>query len=118
MPKPRKPRQRANAALDQRIGGLIRHRRLELGLSQSALAAKLNLTFQQVQKYENGTNQLSIGRLLQISDALRAPLRYFLSGDDAPVRYEAVDLKLTRAMAGIRNRSVKGALLRLVRTLI
>lgn len=118
MSKPRKPRRRANAALDQRIGSLIRHRRLELGMSQSVLAARLDLTFQQVQKYENGTNQLSIARLLQLCDALRAPLRYFLRADAAPVRYEPVDLKLMRAMAEIRNRSVKRALLRLVRSLV
>jgi transcriptional regulator with XRE-family HTH domain len=54
-------------ARDAEIGRLVRSRRQELGLSQSDLAERIGVTFQQVQKYENGSNRISIGRLARIA---------------------------------------------------
>lgn len=113
----RKIRRRLDAALDARIGLLLRQRRLELGLSQVGLAAKLGLTFQQVQKYEKGVNQLAVARLLQICKVLRVPVRYFVGEPAVPGRNEAVDLKLERTLAKIRSRAVKRALLGLAKPL-
>jgi len=59
-----------HGALDAQLGDRIRRRRRELGLSQSALGGKLGITFQQVQKYENGANRVSATMLLKLSGAL------------------------------------------------
>lgn len=115
--KPRRARRQLDAAFDARLGTLIRNRRLELGLSQSVLAAALGLTFQQVQKYEKGTNQLSVSRLLQLAAALRVPLRYFLDLRTRPSRAEAIDMELARALSRVRDPRAKRALLGLARAL-
>ncbi len=57
--------------LDVALGTRIRLRRRELGLSQAQLARQLGITFQQVQKYEGGTNRVSFSRLVEIAQALR-----------------------------------------------
>src|SRR5271157_5397967 len=57
--------------LDVALGGRIRLRRRELGLSQDQLARQVGITFQQVQKYEHGTNRVSFSRLVEIAQALR-----------------------------------------------
>lgn len=118
MSKPRKVRYRIDSGLDARLGSLLRQRRQELGLTQSALGDKLDLTFQQIQKYESGTNQLSVGRLLQICRMLNTPVDYFLDPRAVPVRYEPVDHRVTRALCRIRDRRVKQALLDLAKSLV
>jgi transcriptional regulator with XRE-family HTH domain len=101
--------------LDQRIGKLIRSRRIELGLSQQALGKKLGITFQQVQKYERGDNQLSVARLLQMCDALTVAVAYFLDGKSEPVASRRIDYEAARAMATVRDPRIKAALVRLAR---
>ena len=59
------------------VGRRIRARRLECGLSQAELGAKLGVTFQQIQKYEKGSNGVSSGRLGQISDLFEVPITFF-----------------------------------------
>lgn len=66
--------------VDTYVGARVKSRRLMLGLSQEDLAASIGLTFQQVQKYERGTNRISVSRLTEIGRALKAPLDYFLDG--------------------------------------
>ena len=66
-------------ARDAEIGRLVRSRRQELGLSQSDLAERIGVTFQQVQKYENGSNRISIGRLARIAEALDVPPTFFFA---------------------------------------
>src|SRR3954470_298665 len=73
-------RKRRAGADDVEIGRKIRALRLERGLSQSRLAEGIGLTFQQVQKYEKGTNRVSAGRLQQISDLLNVPITFFYTG--------------------------------------
>lgn len=68
------------AALDQIVGGRVRVKRMEAGISQETLAKALGLTFQQVQKYEKGTNRISVGRLSQIAEALGTDTGYFMKG--------------------------------------
>ena len=63
---------------DKRIGSLVRTRRMQLGRSQEWLAKQIGrITFQQVQKYENGSNRISAVALSKISKALEVPLDYF-----------------------------------------
>jgi len=65
--------------VDVMVGKRVRLRRLQLSLSQTELAQKLGLTFQQVQKYEKGTNRVSCSRLSEISEVLDVPITLFFS---------------------------------------
>jgi transcriptional regulator with XRE-family HTH domain len=65
--------------IDVMVGKRVRLRRLQLSLSQTELAQKLGLTFQQVQKYEKGTNRVSCSRLYEISEVLDVPITFFFS---------------------------------------
>src|SRR3954470_4121108 len=73
-------RKRRAGVEDVEIGRKIRALRLERGLSQSGLADGIGLTFQQVQKYEKGTNRVSAGRLQKIADRLNTPVMFFFGG--------------------------------------
>lgn len=66
--------------IDQHVGWRIRQRRRSLGLSQTALANQLGLTFQQVQKYERGFNRVSASKLYEIAKILSVPLADFFEG--------------------------------------
>ena len=59
------------------LGKKLRMRRLSLGLTQTKVAQAINVTFQQIQKYEKGTNGVSSNRLMQISSYLKVPITYF-----------------------------------------
>ncbi len=72
--------------LDEYIGARMRLRRLLLGMSQDALSAKLSVSFQQVQKYEKGTNRISAARLFELARALDVPVQYFYGGLDGSDR--------------------------------
>ena len=62
------------------LGKKLRMRRLSLGLTQTKVAEAINVTFQQIQKYEKGTNGVSSARLMQISQFLKVPITYFYEG--------------------------------------
>lgn len=66
--------------IDLHVGARVRLRRMLLGLSQEKLGEALGLTFQQVQKYEKGTNRIGASRLHQISRTLAVPPAYFYEG--------------------------------------
>jgi transcriptional regulator with XRE-family HTH domain len=66
--------------VDKYVGSRVRMRRLMLGMSQEKLGDALGVTFQQVQKYEKGTNRISASRLQQISNILQAPVPFFVEG--------------------------------------
>ena len=59
------------------LGKKLRMRRLSLGLTQTKVAQAINVTFQQIQKYEKGTNGVSSNRLMQLSQFLKVPITYF-----------------------------------------
>ncbi len=71
--------------VDDYVGRRIRQRRLELGQSQTELADALGITFQQIQKYENGTNRISAGRVYAAAQHLGVTLDYFFEGVELPV---------------------------------
>ena len=62
---------------NQHLGSKLKLRRLALGLTQTKVAKAINVTFQQIQKYEKGTNGVSSIRLLQLSNYLKVPISYF-----------------------------------------
>ncbi len=66
--------------VDLHVGGRVRMRRKFLGLSQTDLAVALGLTFQQVQKYERGSNRISASKLFEIARTLKVPVAYFFEG--------------------------------------
>jgi transcriptional regulator with XRE-family HTH domain len=68
---------------DKHVGSRLRMRRLMLDMSQADLADGLGLTFQQVQKYEKGTNRVSASRLQHISQILQVPVPFFFEGAPA-----------------------------------
>src|SRR5262245_39671161 len=68
--------------IDRHVGLRIRLRRRELGINQSALARLVNISFQQIQKYEMGVNRVSGSMLWEIAHALRTDVSYFYRGLD------------------------------------
>jgi transcriptional regulator with XRE-family HTH domain len=70
------PARRADSR-DAEVGRRVRSRRLECRLSQTELADRIGVTFQQVQKYEKGVNRIGAGRLQRISEALEVPIPFF-----------------------------------------
>jgi transcriptional regulator with XRE-family HTH domain len=69
--------------IDKHVGSRVRMRRMMLGMSQEKLGNSLGLTFQQVQKYEKGTNRIGASRLQQISHILQVPVSFFFEGAPA-----------------------------------
>ena len=69
---------------DRHVGSRLRMRRLMLDMSQTDIANALGLTFQQVQKYEKGSNRISASRLQHISQILQVPVPFFFEGAPAP----------------------------------
>jgi transcriptional regulator with XRE-family HTH domain len=63
--------------VDQQVGNRVRMRRLMLKFSQTALANRIGVTFQQIQKYEKGMNRIGASRLQQIAGALQVPVTFF-----------------------------------------
>ncbi|HET9904430.1 MAG TPA: helix-turn-helix transcriptional regulator [Xanthobacteraceae bacterium] len=66
--------------IDRHVGSRVRMRRMMMNMSQEKLGDALGLTFQQVQKYEKGTNRIGASRLQQISDILKVPVSFFFEG--------------------------------------
>jgi transcriptional regulator with XRE-family HTH domain len=72
--------------IDKHVGSRVRMRRMMLGMSQEKLGDALDLTFQQVQKYEKGSNRIGASRLQQISHILQVPVSFFFEGAPAAAR--------------------------------
>ncbi len=114
--------------LDVALGSRIRLRRRELGFSQEQLAREVGITFQQVQKYEHGTNRVSFSRLVEISKALRCGVMQIIGDLDQQQSSETfsrhVDslnepgaAELLEAYASITSSKHRRAILNLARQL-
>src|SRR2546430_1471745 len=126
---PHPTRKRRAGPEDVEIGRKIRALRLDRGLSQSGLADGIDLTFQQVQKYEKGINRVSAGRLQRIADTLNIPVTFFYTGMGSKPRKKDQRnsglaflqskgaMRLLRAYAGIDSRIAKYALVVLAESL-
>ena len=66
--------------VDKYVGSRVRMRRIMLGMSQKKLGEALGLTFQQIQKYEKGTNRVGASRIQQIAEVLRVPVSFLFEG--------------------------------------
>jgi transcriptional regulator with XRE-family HTH domain len=89
--------------IDKHVGGQLRLRRAQIGMTQSDLGGKLGLSFQAVQKYETGENRISASRLYQLSRVLEVPLAYFFEGLDGAGQSEGetVNSDLSRKEAAM-----------------
>lgn len=99
---------------DVELGRRIRLRRVELKISQSELAHKLGVSFQQVQKYEKATNRVGAARLQQIATALDVPVTFFYDGDGKARDVEsllfldsAFSIRLLRAYTRIKSQTLQ-----------
>jgi len=111
--------------IDVEVGARIRARRSAIGMSQAHVAEAIGVTFQQVQKYERGTNRVSASMLVKIAKVLEAPAASLLGEEeDIPQRTEMFQslgvtgaLKLVTAYAHISDPEVRSSLVRLAQTL-
>ena len=110
------------------LGRKLRLRRLVLGMSQTMLAKAMGISFQQIQKYENGKNSLSAERLVQLSQCLGVSITYFFDdlesvapdAGDSPKRTKNVDrqkIAMLNAFSNIYSPLVRTNLLKLVESL-
>ena len=118
------PNPRATGRHDNELGIRIRLRRVELGISQSDLAAKLGVTFQQVQKYEKGVNRVGASRLQQVATALDVPVTFFFDGDGKSREVDSLlfldssfSLRLLRAYASVKSQSVQRQFVSLIESI-
>ncbi|MBZ6074904.1 helix-turn-helix domain-containing protein [Microvirga puerhi] len=108
---------------DRRIGERIRLQRLARDMSQQALAEALGITFQQIQKYERGTNRVSASRLQEIARVLQVPVMFFFdekpSGQGAtfPMPDSPQSQSLLRAYQAISDPGLQKQAVALVQTL-
>jgi transcriptional regulator with XRE-family HTH domain len=113
--------------IDKQVGARVRMRRLMLGISQEKLAAGLHLSFQQIQKYEKGTNRIGASRLQHIAQILQVPVGFFF--EDLPTLKATQDsyayvsdflaspdgLALVKAFTSIRDRRLRRCIVDLVK---
>src|SRR4249919_3360218 len=116
--------------IDKHVGSRVRMRRMMLGMSQEKLGDALGLTFQQVQKYEKGTNRIGASRLQQIAQILQVPVSFFFEGaphstsggmSEAPSPAYVADflatsdgLSLTKAFMRIKSNKLRRRIVDLV----
>ena len=84
-------------SFNRHLGAKLRMRRLSLGLTQTKVAQAINVTFQQIQKYEKGTNGISSLRIMQLANFLKVPIVFFFEdlptyGEESLDRDKSVDL--------------------------
>ena len=129
-------------SVDGYVGSRLRLRRTLLGYSQEKLADSLGITFQQVQKYERGTNRISASRLYKLSQILDVPVTYFFDEygsskfnqdelssvvslsdndqsefNDSDILNKKETLELVRTYYSIKNPKVRKDLMKLIKTM-
>jgi|1185.fasta_scaffold735115_1 transcriptional regulator with XRE-family HTH domain len=118
---------------DAEVGRRVRSRRLECRLSQTELAERIGVTFQQVQKYEKGVNRIGAGRLQRISEALEVPISFFFgtgasggtTAKEAPSSAESVfgflqtsgSVRIVKAFHKIKSRKARQLLVEMAEEL-
>jgi transcriptional regulator with XRE-family HTH domain len=120
---------KAATPMDALVGARLRTRRKQLRISQERLGKEIGVSFQQVQKYENGTNRIGAGRLAEISKVLDVPVAFFFTGssgaataegdraDTKAILSEPGATELLQAYAQIGSLALRNAVVRLARDL-
>ncbi|HEX2479130.1 MAG TPA: helix-turn-helix transcriptional regulator [Geminicoccaceae bacterium] len=113
--------------IDQHVGERIRARRTELGLTQEQLAEALNVSYQQVQKYETGANRISAGRIFELARKLTVDVGYFFEGlpidaaEPVPLEHggrQRSAIELVRKFGQIEDPQVRSAIAALVKAIV
>jgi transcriptional regulator with XRE-family HTH domain len=114
--------------IDQHVGERIRARRAELGLTQEQLSQALQVSYQQVQKYETGANRISAGRIYEIARKLGVDVSYFFEGlglddpsEQPPLEHggrQRSAIELVRKFAQIDDPHVRSAIAGLVKAIV
>ena len=122
--KKSKPKARSPVSADIEMGKRIRHRRNEMKMSQVELAAILGVTFQQVQKYEKGTNRVTANRLALIASTFKMRIDEFYQTQDVlPDVSSLIDitdktaLRLLKAYARIKDQATQRQMVTLIETM-
>ena len=111
---------------NKHLGNKLKLRRLALGLTQTKVAKAINVTFQQIQKYEKGTNGVSSNRLMQLSQFLKVPITYFYEDykyykdlkDSNPVETEDLNYSFLSKTFSSLSKSQKEKILQVLRNTI
>jgi transcriptional regulator with XRE-family HTH domain len=117
----RKPRKRRANHVDLSVGARLRQARLLAGASQEDVGAAIGVSFQAVQKYENGENRLSAGRLAAAAKYLGVPMSFFFQDDTEPqaasdtAGFSGKEIELVRYYRAIRSDDMREHLLRLTK---
>ncbi len=106
--------------VDLHVGGRLKQIRGLRGLSQTNLADSVGLTFQQIQKYENGANRISASRLWEFAERLNVPISFFYDGlddarDNIELEVDRMALELVRALQSIKDDEVRRRLYELAK---
>jgi len=91
--------------IDKQVGINLKQRRKLMGITQAQLATQAGVTFQQIQKYENGTNRISCGRIKTFSQILDVPVGYFF--DEEPYIPEHFSGRQIQAIAKLSQHPIK-----------
>ena len=91
--------------IDRHVGNKVRLRRLSLGYSQAVIGQALNISIQQVQKYERGLNRVSCGNLYRIGKILNIPLMYFFEDVEDKIPHSAI-LKNNKVLLANEEREI------------
>ena len=115
------------STVDKIVGRNIRIYRLAKGISQTELGDSLDITFQQIQKYENGVNRVGSGRLFKIASVLEVPVTAFFEGSDGAhqskdprvfgLLAEPHSMQLIQAFSEIKDPRIRRSIVALVRTI-
>ncbi len=90
--------------VDHHVGRRVRERRREIGMSLAKLGNALGITFQQIQKYEAGTNRVAAGRLWDTAKALEVDVAYFFEGIERRAKRKAKPRKRPPAAKAVRRK--------------
>ncbi len=112
-------------SVDRHVGERIRRRRAEMGLTQEDLGRVLEISYQQIQKYETGANRISAGRLFEVGCALSVDVSYFFDGYDGAKPaltlphggHNRAAIELVRNFLDLRDESLRNAVATLLRAL-
>jgi transcriptional regulator with XRE-family HTH domain len=112
---------------DKLVGQMIRTQRLLKGLTQTELGTKLGVTFQQIQKYENGANRVGSGRLFEIAGIFEVPVKVFFEsqklsrvGHASPFDLldDPMSLQMLREFSKVRDKDTRRSVLALVEQIV
>ena len=105
-------------AIDKIVGERINMLRITNGLSRQQLAAKIDVTHQQLQKYEKGTNRVSCGRIAAIAKALKQPISYFFDEEGyVPTSHQRMCIEVSRNFLKIESYTHQTAVNNLINSL-